>query len=231
MSAEAIIALVAVVVSVAAVIVSVVAARYAKIQAHSASRSAEAAVEQAASARDQASAARDQVAAARDQVAAAQRQNELQEQARRDAAQPYVVVDVVPDDAQGQLLQVVARNLGQTMARNVQVQFDPPLPKRLGSEQGPFLALAQGISYLPPGRSMTWNLGVSFNYFEEDTAPPITQVTVTCVGPFGPTDPLTYAVSFEEFRHQSARAVGSLHRVERSIDKLTAAVTKVVQRR
>lgn len=115
-----------------------------------------------------------------------------------DAAQPYVVVDVVPNDAQGQLLQVVARNIGQTMARNVQVRFDPPLPKKLGSEQGPFLALEQGISYLPPGRSMTWNLGVSFDYFEGETAPPLTQVTVTCVGPFGATDPLTYAVSFEE---------------------------------
>lgn len=231
MSAEAVIAVVAVIVSVIAVVVSVVAARYAASQARSANRAAGAAVDQAASARDQATAAREQVAAARDQVSAAQRQNELQEQARRDAAQPYVIVDIVPDQGQGHLLQVVARNVGQTMARNVRVRFDPPLPSKLNSAEGQFIALEQGISYLPPGRSMAWHLGVSFDYFQDDAAPPATQVTVTYEGPFGPVDPLTYAVSFEEFRHQSAAAVGNLHRVERSIDNLTAAVTKGVQRR
>lgn len=38
----------------------------------------------------------------------------------RDAAQPCVIVDIVPDEGQGHLLQVVARNVGQTMARDVQ---------------------------------------------------------------------------------------------------------------
>ena len=224
MSAEAVIALVF---SGLAVVVAVVAAGYAASQARSAKRSAAAAVDQAASAREQATAARDQVAAARDQVSAAHRQNELQEQARRDTAQPYVVIDVDVHPAQGQLLQVVARNLGQTMARDVRVRFDPPLPKKLGSENGPFLALEQGLSHLPPGRSMSWSLGVSFSYFEEGTTPPVTQVTVTCTGPFGETEPLTYAVSFEDLRGQSAIATGNLSRV----DKLTAVVTKVAQRR
>lgn len=226
MSAEAVIALVASVVSAFSVAVSVVAVRYAKSQAHAASRSAAAAVDQATSARDQATAARDQVATARDQVIAAQRQNDLQERARRDAAQPYVVVDVELHPAQGQLLQVVARNLGQTMARDVQVRFDPPLPKKLGPDDGPFRALEQGLSYLPPGRSMSWNLGLSFGYYKEGTVPPVTQVTVTCVGPFGLVEPLVYGISFEEFRYQSGVAVGSLHRVE----KLTGAISKLAQR-
>ena len=228
MSAEAVIALVF---SGLAVVVSAVAAAYAASQARSAKQSASAAVDQAGSAREQATAARDQVSAARDQVSAAQRQNELQEQARRDAAQPYVVIEVDVHPAQGQLLQVVARNLGQTMARNVRVRFDPPLPKKLGSDGGPFLALERGLSHLPPGRSMSWSLGVSFDYFEEGTTPPTTQVTVTCTGPFGETEPLSYAVSFEDLRNQSAIATGNLSRVEKSIDKLTAAVAKVAQRR
>lgn len=228
MTAEAIIALVF---SGLAIVVSAVAAGYAASQARSAKQSASAAVDQAASARGQATAARDQVSAARDQVSAAHRQNELQEQARRDAAQPYVVIDVDVHPAQGQLLQVVARNLGQTMARDVRVRFDPPLPKKLGSENGPFLALERGLSHLPPGRSKSWNLGVSFDYFEDGTTPPATQVTITCTGPFGETEPLTYAVSFEDLRNQSAIAAGNLSRVEKSIDKLTAVVTKAAQRR
>lgn len=231
MSAEAIIALVAVLVSAISAAVSIVAIRYARNQAQTARRSAEAAVDQAASARDQATAARDQVAAARDQVMAAQRQNEVQEQARRDAAQPYVVVDVEIHPAQGQLLQVVARNLGQTMARNVQVHFDPPLPKKLGADSSPFQALDRGLSYLPPGRSMSWSLGVSFRYFEGGAVPPVTQVTVICTGPFGPVETLIYDISFEEFRDQSGLAVGNLHRVEQAIDKLTGTVAKLTTRR
>jgi hypothetical protein len=231
MSAEAIIALIAVLVSAVSAAVSIVAVRYARNQAQTARRSAEAAVDQAASARDQATAARDQVAAARDQVMAAQRQTEVQEQARRDAAQPYVVVDVDIHPAQGQLLQVVARNLGQSMARDVRVQFDPPLPKRLGSDNSPFQALDRGLSYLPPGRSMSWSLGISFRYFEDGAVPPVTQISVTCIGPFGPVEPLTYGISFEEFRHQSGLAVGNLHRVEQAIDKLTGAVAKLTSRR
>lgn len=228
MSAEAVIALVF---SGLAVVVAAVAAGYAASQARSAKRSASAAVDQAASAREQATAARDQVSAARDQVSAAHRQNELQAQAKRDAAQPYVVVDIVPSQSSGHLLQVVARNLGQTMARNVQVRFDPPLPQKLGGDDGPFLALDQGLSYLPPGRSMSWNLGISFDYFTERTTPPTTQVTVTCTGPFGQTEPLSYAVSFEEFRHQTVGPTGDLHRIEQAVDKLTAAVTKGIPRR
>lgn len=231
MSAEAIISVVAVLLSAVSAVVSIAAVRYARKQAQTARRSAAAAVDQAANARDQTTAARDQVAAARDQVMAAQRQTEVQEQARRDAAQPYVVVDVEIQPAQGQLLQVVARNLGQTMARDVQVSFDPPLPKKLGPDNGPFQALDRGLSYLPPGRSMSWSLGISFRYFEDGTIPPVTQVTVTCIGPFGPVEPLTYGISFEEFRHQSGLAVGNLHRVEQSIDKLTGTVAKIAPRR
>ena len=78
---------------------------------------------------------------------------------------------------------------------------------------------------------MSWSLGISFRYFEGEAVPPVTQVTVTCTGPFGPVDALTYGISFEEFRHQSGLAVGNLHRVEQAIDKLTGTVAKLTSRR
>lgn len=56
-------------------------------------------------------------------------------------------------------------------------------------------------------------------------------MTVTCAGPFGETEPLTYAVSFEEFRHQTVGPTGSLHCIEQAVDKLIAAVTRSIQRR
>ncbi len=118
MNAEAIVAIVA-------VVVSLVSVYFAFGQAKSAKQSA-------ASSRDQAAAARDAVAAAREQVAAAHRQVELQEQMWRDQSQPYVVADVRPDPGQGHLLQVVLENRGSTIARHVNVIFDPPLQKMLG---------------------------------------------------------------------------------------------------
>jgi hypothetical protein len=206
-SVEGIVAIVAVVVSIASV-------WFAFGQARSAKQSA-------TSAQEQAAAARDAVAAAREQVAAAHRQNELQEQMWRDQAQPYVVADVRPDPGQGHLLQVVLENRGSTIARNVQVTFDPPLQKRLGPDQGYFSALDGGVSYLPPGRVMIWHLGFSPDYFKDGQQEPDREVTVLCDGPMGPVEPLRYMLSFEAFRGQSAAASGTLARIEGAIKELT----------
>jgi hypothetical protein len=213
-SAEAIVAIVA-------VVVALVSAYFAFIQARSAKQSALAATEQAVSSQQQAIAAREGVAAAREQVSAAQRQAELQEAMWRDQAQPYVVADVRQDPGQGELLQVVLENRGGTVARNVHVSFDPPLHMALGQEQGPFTALDGGVSYLPPGRAMVWHLGISFRYFEGHDEPlPDREVTVTCDGPLGPVEPLQYTLSFETLRHQSALAPGTLSRVEGAIKEI-----------
>lgn len=206
-----------VIVAVVAVVVSAVSVWFAFGQACSAKHSAN-------SAQEQASAARDAVAASREQVAAAHRQNELQEQMWRDQAQPYVVADVRPDPGQGHLLQVVLENRGSTIARNVYATFDPPLQKRLGSDQGYFSALKNGVSYLPPGRVMTWPLGFSPDYFQDGQQEQDREVTVTCDGPMGPVEPLRYTLSFEAFRGQSAAASGTLARIEGAIKELTKTI-------
>jgi hypothetical protein len=207
MSDEVTVAIVAIVVSA---VVSAVGVYFALRQARSARQSA-------TSAQEQATAARDSVAAAREQVAAAHRQNELQEQMWRDQSQPYVVADVRPDVGQGQMFQVVLENKGSTIARNVRVIFDPPLQEMGTADEGPFTALDNGVSYLPPGRAMTWHLGVGHSYFDGDRSEPDRQVTVTCEGPFGPVEPLRYTFSFEAFRHHVATGPGTLARVEKAV--------------
>jgi hypothetical protein len=59
---------------------------------------------------------------------AAEEQTKVQQQLRIDAAQPYVWVDVRPDDATATLLNLVIGNSGPTVAVNVRVRVDPPLP-------------------------------------------------------------------------------------------------------
>ncbi len=75
----------------------------------------------------QARSAKDQATSAREQVAEAQSQTALQRQMHRDAAQPYVWVDVRPDDGHGQLIKVVLQNGGPTVATDIRVTFTPPL--------------------------------------------------------------------------------------------------------
>jgi hypothetical protein len=90
-------------------------------------------------------------------AAAAEKQTEIQLQLRKDAAQPYVWIDVRPDDVTGVLLNLVIGNSGPTIAQNVRAKIDPPLKAidqlkdRAETAQD---LLARGISSLPPGRTL-----------------------------------------------------------------------------
>lgn len=76
----------------------------------------------------QAKAARDQTEIQREQVLAAREQTQLQLELARERLQPYVWADIQPDMQQGTLVYVMVGNSGPTVARNVKVTFDPPLP-------------------------------------------------------------------------------------------------------
>jgi hypothetical protein len=75
---------------------------------------------------------------------------------REAEAQPFVIVDVEPSITSRHLFNLVIKNTGETLARDVKIQFDPPLRSTLDSEGYPpakFKALASGIPALPPGRT------------------------------------------------------------------------------
>lgn len=88
-------------------------------------------------------------------ASAAEEQTKIQRQLRIDAAEPYVWVDVRPDSETGTLLNLVIGNSGPTVATNVRITVDPPLPTidqlagRAEAAQG---RLADGISSFAPGR-------------------------------------------------------------------------------
>ncbi len=62
------------------------------------------------------------------QARAAQRQTELQQKALEEAAQPYVWADFRMDAEHGYVPMLVIANEGPTVATDVEVTFDPPLP-------------------------------------------------------------------------------------------------------
>jgi hypothetical protein len=133
---------------------------------------------------------------------AAEEQTKIQRQLRIDAAQPYVWVDVRPDDVTGRLLNLVIGNSGPTIATNVRIRVDPPLPaidelkERATAAQS---RLAEGISSLPPGRILSWPLGQGFNLLVGSDSQAHT-FTINADGPFGPVPPLTYIIDLSDLR-------------------------------
>jgi hypothetical protein len=134
----------------------------------------------------------------------AEEQTEIQRQLRVDAAQPYVWVDIRPDDAQGTLLNLVVGNSGPTVAQNVRVKVDPPLPTIEHFEERVRRAearLVEGIRSLAPGRTVVWRLGQGFNLLDGE-GPLAYTFTVAADGPFGPVPELTYVVDISEVNIQ-----------------------------
>ncbi|MFE9106279.1 hypothetical protein [Actinomadura geliboluensis] len=101
------------IVACVAVVVSIVTAIYAHQQASSAQDSAASAVSQAQ--------------AANEQVSLTEKQLALSERIRREQNEPYVVVDVQNSSAAYHVLNLVVENIGTTIARDVRIDFNPPL--------------------------------------------------------------------------------------------------------
>jgi len=150
------------------------------------------------------------------QVRLAIRQTELQQQVREDAAQPYVFVDFRMDTAQAALVSVLLENRGPTVATKVRVSWTPELPEQQevtgGAREAP-----RTLPSMPPGRSMSWTVGLGRQLLNDETVPTEYVVTVEADGPFGPVPPLRYTLSLSDMRLQQAIPQGSLDRVERAI--------------
>jgi hypothetical protein len=104
---------------------------------------------------------------------AAEEQTKIQRQLRIDAAQPYVWVDIRPDESQGMMLDLVVGNSGPTVAEKVRVTVDPHLPStaQLGERvKAAQTLLSDGIESLPPGRTLMWPLGAASKVINESGA-------------------------------------------------------------
>ncbi len=167
--------------------------------------------------------------AAKAQTQVARDQTDLQRQIRVDAAQPYVWIDLRPDDEHGKFLLLIVGNSGPTVATQIRVTFDPrlELPSE-GTSHGAEARelLARGISSLPPGRQMKWKLGIASQLIADGYALAYT-ATVLGDGPFGPLEPLTYTIHLDDIRSTLAVPDGTLNGVALAVKSLTKAVENV----
>lgn len=177
----------------------------------------------------QAEAARAQTEIQREQVNAAREQTRLQRELAEAASQPYVWADIQPDKQQGSMLQVVVGNSGPTMARNVRVTFDPPLPagpQHVAPIRKVELTLAAGLKSLAPHRVIRWSLGVGHELLASE-APQLCTVLVEGDGPHGPLPVLATEIDISQWREARDAPDGSLHHVRGAIKDLVKAVHEV----
>ncbi len=164
---------------------------------------------------------------AREAAEASKEQTRIQRQIRRDAAQPYVWVDIQADHQQGSLLQLVLGNAGPTVARNVRVRIEPAIPDVRDSENdcaGAQRQLKEGIRSLAPGRTVRWSLGSTFYHVADET---VYTMTVYADGPFGPVEPSEFEYRPADWQEVLDAPDGSLHHIRGEIKALVAAVQKL----
>jgi len=154
---------------------------------------------------------------------AAHDQTRLQTELAREQAQPYVWADIQPDMKQGTVLQVVLGNAGPTVASNIRVTIDPPLPEAenySGRAEVVQRRLASGIRSLAPGRRLEWFLGTGPALLGDDV-PHLHTIRVTADGPHGPIAPLEFEVDLSDWREARDAPDGSLHLVRGAVKDLT----------
>ncbi len=145
------------------------------------------------------------------------------------AAQPYVWADVRAADDQGVLVDLVVGNSGPTVAKDVRVEFDPPLTTKGGhAEQLTVQAMDRmrnGMRSLAPGKTLYWHLG-SGPVLLESEQPQVHRVTVNADGPFGPVPQMTYEIDLSDFRESNSRPSGTLHRLTEAVEGVALEIKK-----
>ncbi|QCY47072.1 hypothetical protein GcLGCM259_1339 [Glutamicibacter creatinolyticus] len=161
---------------------------------------------------------------------AAKDQTEIQRDLMRQAAQPYVWADIQPDVQQGTMLHLVLGNAGPTLARNVRVSIDPPIPEHPSYSGATRVAqnrVAEGILSLAPGRVIRWSLGRGFDLLEDENDETQYRLEVTAEGPYGPLEPVSFYIRPRDWREARDAPEGNLHLVRKEIQSLTDAVNTV----
>lgn len=142
----------------------------------------------------------------------------------RDQARPFVVVDLEPSEAWGNVINLVIENVGKTLATDVRMEFDPPMTSSMSNEQGYRFAEAplfkNGIPSMPPGRRFEALFDLSHKRLEAGL-PMTFKVKVQCKDARGKQQPeLEYLVDLS-FRYDLRRTeIRTLHHVAKNLEDI-----------
>ena len=158
--------------------------------------------------------------------------SELADQARREAADPRVWMDIRPNEEHGGFLMLYVGNDGPSIATNIRITFDPPLafsvPVRATKVDEVTTLLASGLTSLPPGRRLQWALGVVFEAVPA-LSPDGYMVEIKADGPSGALAPVRFPLNVADIRYNLAAPPGTLNGISVSLEKATTKIVDAIR--
>lgn len=144
---------------------------------------------------------------------------------REAQAQPFVVVDIEPGRVWMNWLTLVVENVGSTLARDVQVTFDPPLTTAAANNGLTTSALLRdGIAALPPGRRIETMFDLSHERHERGL-PMRYEVTVSfCDARGRKQHPLPYVIDLSYLYDLDPVRADSMHDLVGEVRRIRAEV-------
>jgi hypothetical protein len=142
---------------------------------------------------------------------------------REEQAQPFVVVDIEPNPNDLQVLELVVANIGNTLARDVKISFDPPLSRAFRSENDPneWAIFKDGIPSFPPHKSYRFWLDIGHERKTAGIHDVKYNVTVAMNGPRGQRlDSLSYVVDLSPYYGPNFMGVKTLHHAAKALEAL-----------
>lgn len=151
---------------------------------------------------------------------------ELTKQIHAEQSQPYVFADIRSSEHEPQLVVLLIRNQGPTVATDVRVTFSPAIavdPAR--PDIGPLSELT--VSSLAPGAQIVRACGVGSTWL--DQSPDRITITVNGQGPHGTLAPVRHHIDMIALR-QSLAAHKTLHHVVQAVEKIAKGVDAITRK-
>lgn len=132
-------------------------------------------------------------------------QLELARTLREEKARPFVVVDLEPARGVGRpFMDLVVRNIGETLARDVHIEFDPPLASTLddtpgATNIGDAYMFRNGIPSMPPGREYRALFEDMPKRYDRADLPRQYKAVVTLTGRRGREEPTEQVLDLDVF--------------------------------
>lgn len=145
---------------------------------------------------------------------------------REAQAQPFVVVSIESSEADMSFLSLSIQNIGQTLARDVMFEFDPPLQSKLWNEDptrdlNGSVFMKRGFASMPPGMLVERFFENMTNRDPSDNLPWTFEVTVRFSDYRGKRQkPLTYVIDLLPLTSGSKLVIYTTHHVAKRIDEL-----------
>lgn len=154
------------------------------------------------------------------QAAVAREQLAFSERVQREASEPYVVVDIQPQEPDAFMFVLTVENIGPTVARSVKVSVTPDLTSTVSDVSEDLrTALARTIPVLPPGRRLDYLFDTAKRFHSELDM--VFEFTVTSTGPAGPVETLRYTIDLNVYS-ESLMGSRPFDRIEEHLAKLSS---------